>query len=487
MKQHRLSLHLPLLLGLTFSLAACGATPATSGSTSVAPSGDTIKITFWQVNGATLLSAFQDAGKAFAALAKTNDNVNLDIEVTYEGGYSDVRSKVLNGFAVGNVPTIAIAYPDSVADFIAADTDKKGYVVNLGDYVEDEKIGFGKEAWIGDGPISDLVPAFYQEGSHYAQSGLYSLPFMKSSEVLFYNYDLAVYYGKTFTPSGTTAPLSTASAVKNFMANCTWSQLLEFAQHIKNASGTKFTAPIWYDADENLYISQSYQRDIPYISETSAGKLSADFVNDDAKAMVKEWKDAYDKGLLVTKGTQGTYGSTAFKEEKCVFTIGSTGGTGYSDSSSFQAEAVKVPYSNGKPLYVSQGPTFTVLNSTGLSAEANALAAKYAFKFIKYLTSAKINSVLCANNSEGYCPVRISGYETDAYQTYIEENAENLLGKAAKIVTTELPDKYFYTPAIKGSATARTSVGGIVSQVLLGKQTIDAAFTSAYAQTMKAA
>lgn len=475
------------LLGFVSLLVSCGS-PASSETGSSTDSGDTIKIEFWHASGADLAKSFTKAGKSFAALVKEHENVNVEVEVTYGGGYSDIRTNVLNGFAVGSVPTIAVAYPDTVADFLAADKSNSGYVCDLSKYANDETIGFGKETWLNDGPSSDIIDTFYKEGSCYGKEGMYSLPFMKSSEVLFYNYERVAAYGRNYTPKGFSGPLNSATSVKSFMANLTWDQLMDFSRYIKEQDTEKnYYSPLIYDSDDNLYITQSMQRKIPFTSLDSDGTLSADFNNDQAKAMVSELKQDYDDGLITTKGTNGTYGSNDFIKEKCVFTIGSTGGTDYNTPSDFTAIAVKAPFSNDNPTYVSQGPTLTVLNNPGLSSAKNALATKYAFKFIKYLTGAELNTTMCLNDSAGYVPVRASAYKTTAFTEWLEENKTSLSGMAASVVTEQLSDKYFNTVAAQGSSTARTEVGGIITNVFAGKKTINDAFQSAYAQTCLAA
>ena len=478
-----------LFLGLAFCLVSCGGgvpdnTSLASGATSTSAAQGAVKITFWHTSGASLAASYEKAAAAFSALVKKNDGVDLTITCSYQGGYSDIESKIKNGFATGVVPTLAIAYPDHVADYLAADVQNRGFVCDLSSYINDASIGFGKESWIGDGAVSDFVPAFYQEGTQYAKKGIYSLPFMKSSEAMFYNYDRVITFGKTYTPSGANAALGTVTAVKDFLATMTWSQLLDFARYIKaQPAASDLIAPIFYDSDSNLFITQSYQRKIPYLSIAGDGKCSVDFNNDQAKAMVQELKTAYDDGLLVTEGSQGTYGSDAFKQEKCLFTIGSTGGTGYVDpEGNFTAEAVAVPFSNNNPLYVSQGLTLTVLNSTGISDSENAIRSKYAYKFAKYLTSTAINTKLCIVDSQGYSPVRTSCYATDLYQSYVEENADSLLVKAGDVVS-KLDGHFLVSPAVKGSATARTEVGGILTRVFKGSTDIDDAFSSAFQQT----
>jgi ABC-type glycerol-3-phosphate transport system substrate-binding protein len=124
-----------------------------------------------------------------------------------------------------------------------------------------------------------------------------------------------------------------------------------------------------------------------------------------------------------------------------------------------------------------------MLRNPGESDELNDYKTKYAWKFLKYLTSADVNGKMCANDSNGYVPVRKSAYETDFYKTFLEGGTVE--AQVASIVKNDISGHYFVTPAFKGSATARTAVGNtILTQVFLGNSNIDDAFTKAYNDTL---
>ena len=75
----------------------------------------------------------------------------------------------------GNQPNLAYCYPDHVALYNRAKA-----VVPLNSLIDNEKYGY-------NGDVSDFVPGYFAEGSQYGDDNIYTLPFSKSTEVLFYN------------------------------------------------------------------------------------------------------------------------------------------------------------------------------------------------------------------------------------------------------------------------------------------------------------
>lgn len=459
------------LVTILGGLSSCSNTNNSSNSENTTTG--TVNIEFWHTFGKTVISAFESKISKFEKLVKENEGVDVKITMSYQGGYDDLLGKIHKGFSTGNYPNIAIAYPDHVAQYLKDEGSNDGkYVVDLSKYINSETYGFGKEAYLGDGEASDFVDAFYQEGQNYVKSGIYSLPVMKSSEALFYNKTQVASYARKYD-----AELNTDAKVEKFMSTLTWDKFIDFCKFIKtNSTSTSMEVPFIYDSDSNLYITKSYQNEIDFLSINQDGQGQVLFNNAKAKSMVQTLKSYYDQGLIATKGTYGTYSSEKFKTEKCLFTVGSTGGAGYNYPSgdSFEVGVAPVPYEN-KQSYVTQGLTATVLNYN----DADGKKALYSYKFLKYITSADVNADLCVNGSEGYSPVRKSAYETEFYKTYLANEDGDFMPKVAKIVYEDIAGKYFITPCFPGSATARDEVGGLLTQVFLDEKTIDKAFEDA--------
>lgn len=442
------------------------------------------KIIFWHTFGQNVRDQMQKEIDKFVSLVKENEGVDLEVTFSYVGSYDDILSQVEKGFAVGNVPTIAVCYPDHVASYLSHEDFDEEYVYNLSSLFNDSSIGYNKNPYLDDEmDENDFVSAFLKENSSYTKDGTYSLPLMKSTEVLMFNKDI-VY--NVLLPNYSKANNITIPSYDEYMSNLTWDEFISLLRFVKkdmnegNSNyGTNLEVPCIYDSDENLYITQSNQRNISFLSINN-GKGSIDFNNDQAKDMVKELKGYYDEGLLITKGTNNNeYGSNKFTVGKTLFTIGSSGGAGYNDpgAASFEVGVCKVPFANNNPLYVSQGPNLTLLRSNGVSDEVNEFRKEYGWKLMKYLTNTYNEVDLCYYGSEGYVPTRTSSYTYDYYADYLKE--EEFVARSSSVVVNEINGKYYSTPTFKGSSNARDQVGMIITNVFLNKKSIDEAFKDA--------
>ena len=461
-------LMLPLVIA---SLAGCN----NSG-------GEKVVVTFWHTFGQKPEAALKNKVAEFTKIIKEKEGVNVEVTLAYQGGYKDMPSKVTTGIATGESPTIAIAYADHVADYLALEGDEPGkYVVNFDTFLKDSAVTFGTEPALGDNnPESDMVKSYLDEGRCLQREGTYLIPLMKSTEIMTYNLD-AVKRAMSYA-----YPAVPVDRVAEYMKTITWEQLLNIARAAvehKDEISSKLEYPIYYDSDSNLFITELYQNNIGYSSIGSDGKGRVDFEESEnltkAKSIVSALKQAHDDGLLTTQGVQGTYASNSFKEVKTLFSIGSTGGTGYAipDAGQFETAFAKVPTMGEKVAYISQGPSVCMLNNPGLTKEENDAALKYGWKLIKYLTSKQVNVSLCVNGSEGYSPVRESCYTTETYSDFIEGGEG--YAEAALVTQNDIAGRYYNSAVFPGSATLRKEVGSLVTNVLNGKSALDDAFTTA--------
>ena len=441
-----------------------------------------VVINFWHTFGQKPEAALKSKIADFVEKVKKQEGVDVEVVLSYQGGYKDMPSKVTTGIATGESPTIAIAYADHVADYLALEGSEVGkYVVNFDKFLKDSAVTFGTEADYGDTmPESDMVKSYLDEGRSLQREGTYLIPLMKSTEIMTYNLDAAkaaMAYAYPDVP---------VDRVQEFMKTITWEQLLNIARAAvehKDTISSKLEYPIYYDSDSNLFITELYQNDIGYSSIGTDGKGRVDFEESanltKAKEIVSALKKAHDDGLLTTQGVEGTYASNSFKEAKTLFSIGSTGGTGYTipDAGQFDTAFAKVPTMGEKVAYISQGPSVCMLNNPSLPKADNDNALKYGWKLIKYLTSKQVNVSLCVNGSEGYSPVRESCYTTETYSDFIEGGEG--YAEAALVTQNDIAGRYYNSAVFPGSATLRKEVGSLVTNVLNGKSTLDDAFATA--------
>jgi multiple sugar transport system substrate-binding protein len=414
------------------------------------PTALTATVTFWTTNGGQNLAALNGLKTLFN---KTYPNITINI--SGQGGYPDIQTKIGDAIAAGTTPTIAYCYPDHVANYLDA-----GAVMNLQNFVDDPTIGFLKENEADEGyhttggvdyyGADDYVQGYWNEGKAYQTSGLYSVPFTKSTEALYFNQTV-------FDQKGWNVPE-------------TWDQMWSLCDTIKSSYPDYI--PLGYDSDSNLFISGCASTGISYTSSTGAHYL---FNNPGAKALMQTWVDKYNAGELVTEGTlpNNAYTSTDFTQQKILMIVSSTGGASYADTTNFNVGVSALPSYTGHDLkIISQGPSLCFF-------QRGTWAQKYAaWLFYKFCTRSEW-SARFAVASTGYDPVRISSYATPYYASYLSDNADTIYGRTSA-VTANLRDDIFYSPVFVGSSTARSAVGTILSLVALSGDTIDQAFQAAY-------
>ncbi len=469
------------LVALT-TLAGCGGDNSTSESTSDGGTTKSVTVTMWHTFGQGIVDTLEDLIDEFEALVLENEGVEVTINLTYKGSYDDIEYNIEQGFAAGNIPTIAVAYADHVANYLEAETTEGEYVVNLQDYMDNAEYGLGTEEWLGDDlslDETDFVESFLEEGRQFTREGTYILPFMKSSEVMFYNTEAVTALLDILNVS--------YSSLDEYLNSLSWDEFMDLAEAAQTYSSqilSTMEVPVFYDSDSNLFITKMFQNEIAYSSvdyETESGVI--DFESGEARtqaeAMVTSLKEDFDKGLFTTKGVIGEYGSNYFTEGKTIFSIGSSGGAGYQipSSSSFTVGVCMVPADNNNPVYVSQGPSLCLLRNPSLSDSVNDERVLYAWKFLKYITNADKNVQICVDGSQGYIPVRNSAYETSDYLAFLAEGED--YATTAKVLINDIAGSYLNCAVFKGSATLRDQVGALLTNVLNGSKSVTTAFDDA--------
>ncbi len=383
---------------------------------------------------------------------------DVKIDHSSQGDYISIHEKLQSAIPAGTMPTMAFCYPDHVADYL----DSKA-VINLDDYLNDPELGYTDE----DGLVSDYVQSYWQEGQSYTLSGTYSVPYAKSTEVLFYN--------KTFFEK------------YNLSLPQTWEEMWALCKNIKENIMDKglepdLQFPLGYDSDSNLFITLCEQRGIGYTTNDNVSKASDHilFNSPEAKAMVEELNGYAKKGWFATKNMLGSnaYTSTYFTELKTVMSIGSTGGTSYQVSSNFEVAVARVPTTGAtgaSSKIISQGPSICFFKKG--TAEQKTAAWNF-YKFITRAFNTAAYGVLT-----GYEPVRRSSFTLPQYEEYIA--GDSLQARVSRVTATIQEDQYLFSPVFVGSAVAREEVGNILVNYYKGLKTLDQAFADAYARTIE--
>lgn len=473
MKAKRLLLLASTILAAS-TLAGCG------GSSD----DGTIKITFDHTFGEGIEKGVQVQFEKFKAIVEEHDHVKLELVMPPALNYKAIVDTVGMELTTGG-PTMTVAYPDHIAALRAREGTAGRWIVNMNSYMDSEEVGFGKEAWLGEKAVwnkADIISTYLEEGQQFGDGGTYCLPFMKSTEILQYNADvvyqaLAV-YSKTSSMD--------MKQKQDFLASMSFEEMMEIAEIVKDNKEDfgcpDLETPVFYDSDSNMGITQLIQNGLTYSEFNDKGEvvLGLDAGESSMAENITEAKEVFSKirkwahdGLLITKAAYGNYSSTSFKQQKCVFVIGSSGGAGYSvpEEGDFNSGYARVPYvgeESAHPEYVSQGPSIAFLRDISVSDEVNNLRLKYAWKFYKYLIMPNTNVVLTVNDSQGYVPIRKTAYATPAWGKIIspDEGEDITYYTHTANVVASIEYHFYNTAVFKGSDKYRENMTTFVKDLI---------------------
>ncbi len=403
----------------------------------VAYDGSEVRITFYHTMGTNLRVVLDKYIAEFNELYP-----NITIIHTQVGSFDDLHSQTKIEIERGNQPNLVYCYPDHVADYNLDDV-----VMPLDEYISNSEFG------LSSAQIDDFIDGFYQQGKEFGDGKMYSLPFSKSTEVMYYNKTLFDQYG-----------LSVPT---------TWDEMEAVCATIKEIDPSAI--PLGFDSESNWFINMCYQLDSPYISADEPHYL---FNNATNKSLVQKLNEWYKHGYITTQNMFGGYTSELLKNGGSWMSIGSSAGANHlyrpSSTDGFEVGIATIPQidpSNSK--VISQGPDICIFK-----ADEQEMAATWLF--VKYLlTSAEFQAEF--SMCSGYMPVIESAVEHPVYQDFLAQanGTTNLLASAIKVAFQQ-KDAYFAVPAFYGSHTARTAVGMILVHVFNGDKTVDQAFEDAY-------
>lgn len=390
----------------------------------------------------------------------------ITIEHKQGGGYNDLVSDLVTLIGNGDpdVPNIAYCYPDHVAEY----RDARG-VVTLDNLIASdieiahadgttEKLGFTQDQ------LDDFIPGYYAEGEAFGDGLMYLLPFSKSTEVMYYN--------KTFFDANKLkVPDHWFAADENDDTSLEY--VCRKIKSICNGKGENNVIPLGYDSESNLFITMCEQMGIGYTTNEEGNHFV--FNNKEARDMLNKFRGWYQEGLMTTQElNNGAYTSGLFtnvdkpEAARSYISIGSTAGATKQrpnpDSKGnypFEVGIATIPQMDkNNPKVIQQGPDVCIFK------KENPQEVLASWLFVKFLTT---NVAFQADFSlvGGYTPVIKSAYEDKILKDVIDkaDGGRNVSGLSVKQCRAQV-DAYFTSPVFRGSSTARTQVGLLVSDVL---------------------
>jgi len=406
--------------------------------------GSSVSISFWHSMGAENKALLDDA------IARFNEIYpNIKVEHQSYGDYDGVFEVIRTKLTAGKQPNFAFCYPDHVATY-----NKSESVICLDDLINNTNTveGSGELMGLTQDQINDFIKGYYDEGKSYGDGKMYSLPFQKSTEVLYYN--------KTIID-----PILAELGLDSIK---TWDDVEKVIVELKKEY--PMSTPLGYDSSENFFITLAAQYGNEYTSATKGDHYK--FVNDGNKAFVAKYAEWYKKGWMTTSELMGgSYTSDAFKKGdsetgKVFMSIGSSAGARYQRPDKvngeypFEVGIVPVPQVDvNNPKVISQGPSVCIFE------DENEQEVYASWLLVKFLTTDAAFQAEYSMKS-GYVPVIQSVYETDHYKKSLEKaNGGDFITALSAKVSLEQKDYYFTSPAFAGSADARTNVGLLVEGV----------------------
>ncbi len=390
---------------------------------------------------------------------------NIHIDHSQVGGYDDVRDQIKTEITVGDQPNIAYCYPDHVALF-----NKAGAVQTLDSLIANTSTvtrqdGSTEIVGLTDAQIADFIKGYYDEGKQFGDGKMYTLPFLKSTEVLYFN--------KTFFDAN------------NLKVPTTWDELETVCAQIKAIDPQSI--PLGYDSEANWFITMCEQTGSPYTSATAPHFL---FDNANNRTFVKRFNDWYNKGYITTQQINGGYTSGLFVNQdtttpRSYMSIGSSAGATHQRPAlvdgayPFEVGIAPIPQVDAQnPKVISQGPSVCIFK------KANKQEVYASWLFIKYLTTT-VEFQADFSRASGYVPV-IKSVNTDQhYSEFLAkaDGGDHVAALSAK-VCLEQESAYYTSPAFVGSSAARDQVGQLMTKCLTVTGDVDSQIAAAFKEAV---
>lgn len=403
--------------------------------------GSEVTITFYHTMGSNLSDVLNLYIEEFNKLYP-----NIHIQHEQVGSYDDVRDQIGTELSTHSEPNIAYCYPDHVAMY-----NLTGAVATL-DNLIDSKLSVtradGSTEILGltEEQKSDFIEAYYNEGRQFGDGLMYTMPFSKSTEVLYYN--------KTFFDAN------------NLTLPKTWDELKDLCAKIKQIDPDSI--PLGYDSEGTWFITMCEQYGSPYTSAKGDNYL---FNNEKNREFVKEFRDWYQNGYITTQTLLGSYTSSLFTSTngtRSYMSIGSSAGATHQRPAAdtegnypFEVGIATIPQVNAdKPKVISQGPSVCIFKKD------NPQEVLASWLFIKYLTT-NVSFQAEFSMASGYVPVLKSVAENPEYAKFIAnaDGGKYISALSAK-VCLEQESAYYTSPAFNGSSKARSQVGTLLTKCL---------------------
>ena len=416
-----------MALASIIGLVGCGQTEEVKETPTelVTELSEPVEIEFWHTMSGALGETIDTLVKNFNGTVGAEKGIT--VESVYQGGYADAKAKVVASLKAGTSPHVIQGTINDVKEYL-----QSGAVQSLNEYIFNEKVG------IED--FEDIYEVYRTESSSYDQDGtFYSLPFAKSTDLLFYN--------KTFMDE------------HGFEMPTTWDGLTELAQQITDITGKPALS---FDNTTNYFVTSLFQLGAEYTNIDGEVLFNSPESMDSSVKALTLLKDNYDKGIWRLVG-EDKYSSAPFLSQNVQMYIGSSAGASYLGTAEFEWEAVNIPqFDENNVKNIQQGNNISVFNQNKSSEEVYA-----SYEFVKYLASYEANLHWVLNT--GYLPLRATVSQSPEYVEMASSDSVKASGVNA--VESGFTEPIFATDTLN-SNMVRNEVWAMTDNILLNDMDI---------------
>ena len=360
---------------------------------------------------------------------------NITIKTRVFGHYEQIYEFVTE-CTDETMPNLVFCSPSTLVAY-----HKNDLVVSLKYFINNQNIVDSTNEMMGftQEQLDDFVDAFYNEGKVGESNTLYSLPFVKSTDLLYYNKSV-------FDELGINVPT-------------TWDEMEQCLKVLKEAYPD--ATPLGYESTENLFITLAAQ----YGSDYTSANGEYLFVNDKNKAFVSKFAEWYQKGYLTLPATEyGPYDD--FANAETLMYVGNSVGIMYfyptkiDGEFTFELGVAPIPQADpSNPKSLAEGKSICLIENQ------NTQEVYASWLFLKYLMT---NTEFQARSASQFnsIPVLNSVKGTEEYKKYVENSfTSGSLRYLAMEIIPEQANICFTEPIFDGSVKARESVGLLVKSI----------------------
>ena len=439
-------------------------------------------VTFWHAMGADKTAIIQEMVKSFNKFYP-----NITVNIANQGGYDDLRDKVQKSFRTGGHPTLSQVYPDHVTLYLSGNS-----VRELDSYKNHPVYGLSQEQ------LNDYIQTYYAEGTIYDSKGtLYSIPFNKSTEVLYFN---ATWFEKHgLLEKYNLGKIVDKKFVRNENAHLTWEDIEEIGQYYISTDEYKALSDVEkidyfafsYDSEDNLFITLTQQWGGEYVKLTGENTGEFAFNNAQSKEALQWYLNGHKAGYFVTASAwNADYTSDKFTSGNVIINIGSSAGCSYNDPKEKFTLGV-LPYPQREAAWTNEGTgadEFVIQQGTNIALYncENPDEELAGWLFLKFITTwhpelgyDEQPTTIWAERS-GYFPILNSLMNHPDYQDFLNgEDGDKTLQAIVAEVGYEQSERYYTSPSFPGTSKCRDLVENLVEAVLYAGKSLDEAYQNA--------